>query len=227
MDPEAKELQCIDVAAVAGAWDHFVRAFLDGYFEAHPTVAAGAGRHELDGRLPDWSPEAFTGEIARLRRERSRAVELDPTTLDERRALEREIVLNVIDADLFWLEAAEMPWSNPLYYVGRLDPNLYLTREYAPLERRLRAYLDYARAVPRAAEQVRSNLREPMPRTFAELGKRSFSGLAGYYESDVPPVFAPVEDPDLQAELREANAAAARAMRELGAWFHDRIPPAG
>ena len=75
--------------------------------------------------------------------------------------------------------ADEMPWRNPLYYTGPLDPNLYLTREYAPLERRLRAYLEYARAVPRAAAQVRANLRTPMPRSFAELGERSFSGLAG------------------------------------------------
>jgi uncharacterized protein DUF885 len=227
MDPEAKDLQCLDVTAVAGAWDHFARSFLADYFEVNPTFAAGAGRHELDGRLPDWSREALTGEIARLHGERSRAVEFDPATLDERRALEREMVLNWIDADLFWFEAAEMPWRNPLYYIAPLDPNLYLTREYAPLERRLRAYVDYARAVPRAAEQVRANLHTPMPRSFAELGERSFSGLAGYYETDVPAVFATVDDPDAQAELRKANAAAARAMRELGAWFHDQLPPAG
>ncbi|HEX9940698.1 MAG TPA: DUF885 domain-containing protein [Thermoanaerobaculia bacterium] len=227
MDPEAKDLQCIDVTAVAGAWDHFVRSFLEAYFEAHPTFAAGAGRHEYDGRLPDWSPEAIAEEIARLRTERSRAVEFDPAMLDERRAFEQEIVLSVVDSDLFWLEAAEFPWRNPLFYAGPLDPNLYLSREYAPLERRMRAYVEYARAVPRAAGQVRANLRAPMPRTHAELGERSFAGLAGYYESDVPAVFAAVDDPDLQAEFREANAAAARAMRELGAWFHDQIPPAG
>jgi hypothetical protein len=227
MDPEAKDLQCLDVTAVAGAWDHFVRSFLDAYFEAHPTFAAGSGRHEFDGRLPDWSPEALAAEAARLRSERSRAEEWDPTTLDERRALEREVVLNLVDADLFWLEAAELPRCNPLFYAGPLDPNLYLSREYAPLERRMRAYVDYALAVPRAVEQARANLRAPLPRTYAELGERSFAGLASYYESDVPAVFAAVDDAGLQAAFREANATAARAMRELGAWFHDQIPPAG
>jgi len=227
MDPEAKDLQSVDVAAVGGSWDRLVRSFLDGYFEVHPTFAAGAGRHEYDGRLPDWSAERVEGEIARLHSERARAAEFDPAMLDERRAFEREILTAVIDADLFWLEAAEWHRRNPLFYAGPLDPNLYLSREYAPLEQRLRAYVDYARAVPRAAEQARANLRTPMPRTHAELGEMSFRGLAGYFESDVPAVFAAVEDADLQAEFRQANAAAAQAMRELGAWFHEQIPPAG
>ncbi|HKI05628.1 MAG TPA: DUF885 domain-containing protein [Thermoanaerobaculia bacterium] len=227
MDPEAKDLQCIDVAAVAGSWDRLVRSFLEAYFESNPTFAAGAGRHEFDGRLPDWSPEATAAEIARLRSERARAVEFDPCTLDERRAFEREVLMVIVDSDLFWLEAAEWPHRNPLFYSGPLDPSLYLTREYAPLPQRMRAYVDYARAVPKAAGQVRANLRTPMPRSHAELGEMSFGGLARYYESDVPALFAAVDDADLQAELREANAAAAQAMRELGAWFHDQIPPAG
>lgn len=222
MDPEVKDLQCVDVTAVAGSWDRLVRSFLDAYFEVHPTFAAGAGRHEYDGRLPDWSPENLEAEVPRLRAERARIAEFDAATLDERRAFEREILTAVVDADLFWLEA-EWHWRNPLFYAGHLDPNLYLAREYAPLPQRMRAYTAYARALPRAAAQVQANLRTPMPRTYAELGEMSFGGLAGYFESDVPAVFAAVDDADLQRDFRQANAEAARAARELGAWFHDQI----
>jgi hypothetical protein len=227
MDAETKSLQCLDASVVAGGWDHFVRSFLDGYFELHPTFASGAGRHEYDGRLPDWSPEGFAREIAWLRAERARAAEFDPTTLDERRAFERELLNVVVDSDLFWLEDAEWHRRNPLFYAGAIDPNLYLARDYAPLARRMRAFVDYARGVPRAAAQARAQLLTPMPRTHAELGEMTFAGLAGYLESDVPALFAVVEDPALQAEFQAANAAAARALRELGAWFHEQIPPPG
>jgi hypothetical protein len=226
MDPQARDLPRGDTAAT-GAWDRLARAFVDGYFEAHPTFAAGAGRHEYDGRLPDWSAERIEAEIARLRAARSQAAALDPAALDERRSFEREVLTAVADADLFWLEAAEWPRRSPLFYAGPLDPSLYLTREYAPLQQRLRAYVDYARSVPRTAAQVRANLRTPMPRTHAELGEKSFRGLAGYFESEVPAAFAAVEDSELQAEFRRANAVAARAVRELGDWFHDQVPPAG
>jgi len=227
MDAETKSLQCLDASVVAGGWDHGVRSFLDGYFELHPTFASGAGRHEYDGRLPDWSPEGFEREIAWLRAEKARAAEFDPATLDERRAFERELLSVIVDSDLFWLEDAEWHRRNPLFYAGAIDPNLYLARDYAPLARRMRAFVDYARAVPRAAGQMRAQLLTPMPRTHAELGEMTFAGLAGYLESDVPAVFATVADPDLQAEFQEANAAAARALRELGAWFHEQIPPPG
>ncbi|HEX4496397.1 MAG TPA: DUF885 domain-containing protein [Thermoanaerobaculia bacterium] len=227
MDAEIRGSQWLDASVVAGGWDHFVRSFLAGYFELHPTFGAGAGRHEFDGRLPDWSPEALARESDWLRAERERAEQFDPETLDERRAFEREMVKVVVDSDLFWLEAAEWPRRNPLFYAGPLDPSLYLTRDYAPLAERLRAFVDWAREVPRAAGQVKANLLTPMPRPHAELGEMTFGGLAGYLESDVPPLFAAVDDPALQADFREANAAAAQALCELGAWFHAEIPPEG
>lgn len=227
MDAETKSLQCLDTSVVAGGWDHFVRSFLDGYFERHPTFGASAGRHEFDGRLPDWSPEGLAAEAAWLRAEWARAEEFDPATLDERRAFEREMVKVVVDSDLFWLEAAEWPRRNPMYYAGPIDPSLYLTRDYAPLPQRMRAFVSYARALPQAAAQVRANLATPMPRSHAELGEMTFGGLAGYLETDVPPLFASVEDPALQEDLRAAIAPAAQALRELSAWFHEQIPPAG
>lgn len=203
-------------------WDRYVESFLESYFEAQPVFAAGAGRHEFDGRLPDWSPEGLTGEVERLRSERRRAEAFDSASLDEPRRFEREYVLAQIDCDLFWLAEADSPHRNPLFYAGPLDPSLYTTRAYAPLTDRLAAFVRYARQVPRAAAQVRANLRTPMPRTFAELGAMTFSGLADYYENDVPVVFAGVEDEALLAELREVSAPAAAAMRELGAWFQEQ-----
>ncbi|MES1241861.1 MAG: DUF885 domain-containing protein [Acidobacteriota bacterium] len=227
MDAEAKGLPCLDVSAVAPAWDRFAESFLEEYCEQNPTFASSAGRHEYDGRLPDWSAEAMSGKCSWLRGERERALAFDPGCLDERRQVEREGLIAQIDHDLFWIEDAEWHRRNPIYYAGTLDPALYLTREYAPLADRLRAYVAYAREVPRAAVQIRENLQDfRLPRSYAELGRMSFGGLAGYYESDVPQVFAAVDDPDLQAGFRKANASAAAAMRELGAWFQDRIAAA-
>ncbi|HYG63841.1 MAG TPA: DUF885 domain-containing protein, partial [Thermoanaerobaculia bacterium] len=213
--------------STAYPWDRFVSSFLESYFEAQPVFAAGAGRHEFDGRLPDWSPEALAGEAERLRTERRRAEAFDPADLDEPRRFEREYVLAQIDCDLFWLVEADSPHRNPLFYAGALDPSLYTTRPYAPLAERLAAFIRYARQVPRAAAQVRANLRSPMPRTFAELGAMTFSGLADYYENDVPVVFAGVEDERLLAEMRDASAPAAAAMRELGAWFQEQSAAPG
>jgi hypothetical protein len=198
-------------------WDGFVRSFLEGYFEQFPTFGSSVGRHEYDGRLPDWSSEAMADRVDWLRARRGEALAF--TGLEARRAVERDHLVTQIDTDLFWRVDAEWPERNPLFYASPLDPSLYLTRDYAPLDMRMRAYIDYARAVPKAAEQIRANLRTPMPRTVAQVGCQTLGGLAGYFTTDVPPIFAAVEDPRLQEDFRTANAAAAAAMRDLGAWF--------
>ena len=92
----------------------------------------------------------------------------------------------------------------------------------------MRAFVDYARAVPRAAAQMRANLRTPMPRTHAELGEMTFGGLAGYLESDVPRgVRGRRRTRRSRRSSRTPTPPPPRRFRELGAWFHEQIPPPG
>ena len=200
-------------------WDSFVGAFLESTFAANPDLAVYQGRHEFDGKLPDWSPSGIQKEIERLRAERAKAVAFDSATLDERQRFERNYAVAVIDGRLFWLASAEWPFRNPYYYSGSLDPNVYVSREYAPLEQRLKAYTVYARAVPAAMAQIRANLRTPLPKPYVEIGRTSFGGLASYYEKDVPTVFAKVQDAQLQADFRAANQGAIKAAKGMDAWF--------
>ena len=109
-------------ATPASSWEGFVNHFIAAYFVAHPDFAVEAGRHEFDGKLPDWSPAALSKEAERLRSARRQAKE------------------------------------------------------------RLRAYIAYAKAVPAAVEHIRNNLRTPLPRTYLEVGRIVFGGLASYYE---------------------------------------------
>jgi hypothetical protein len=54
-----------------------------------------------------------------------------------------------------------------------------------------------------------------MPRTYVELGIDEFGGLADFYNKNVAAVFVSVSDPELQKQLKDANAAAAAAMTGL------------
>jgi uncharacterized protein (DUF885 family) len=205
--------------AKAAGWDAFLNEFVEAYFAENPNFAVYSGRHEFDGKLPDWSPSALSKRVEKLRSIRKRALEFNSTSLDERQHFERDYLMAVIDKDLFWIESAEWPYKNPTFYSDAIDPNVYVAREYAPLAKRMRAYTDYARAIPSAVKQIKSNLRTPMPRPYVEIGKKTFGGLVSYYEKDVPAVFSSVKDPQLEAEFKAANEEAIKAMRELEAWF--------
>ena len=210
----------------ATSWDGYVSAFIEQHFQSNPVFAVNAGRHEFDGRLPDWSPEALRREGTRLRQARADIDAFDAASLTPEARFERDYLRAVLDKEIFWLEDARWPYRNPDYYLGDLDPDAYLNRPYAPLETRMRAYIAYAHAVPHAATQIRANLRTPLPAAWIEYGANAFGGFAEFYSKDVAATFASVKNPSLQSELKSANAAAASAMQELADWLLAQKPKA-
>ena len=200
-------------------WDAYVNEFIEAYFVARPDFAVRQGRHEFDGKLPDWSAEGIAREVKRLHAQKDRVAGFQDSALSERQRFEREYISSVIDADLFWLESAEWPFRCPQFYADAIDPDVYVSREYAPLDQRLKAYTAYAKAVPTAVDQIRKNLRTPLPRTFVNIGHTSFGGLISFYEKDVPPIFASVKDEQLRKEFKEANDGAIKAMKEMDGWL--------
>ena len=206
-------------AAAHDRWPEFAAGFIESYFRADPNFAVQAGRHEFDGQLPDWSAGGIAAEVTRLHAARTEVQAFDTATLTESEQLEREIVLTAIDGQLFWLERAQAPFTNPAWYLGQLDPDVYLNRAYAPLATRMRGYIGYLRAIPKVAAEIRANLRTPLPPSFVQRGIADFGGYAQFFRNDGPKVFAAVQDGAAQQELAEASAAAASAMTGLKAWL--------
>jgi len=211
--PKAPAVRAPSQASVD--WQEAANGFIQSYFAAQPFFAAQAGKHEYDGQLPDVSEHGLRREAARLHEERDRIAGIDPTPLQPNERFDREYLLSVADHDLFWIEKAHAPSSNPYWYVGNLDPDLYLSRNYAPLDVRMKAYIKYARGIPKMAKDIQDNLKGPLPKTYVELGISNFGGYVDFYKKDVAPVFASVSDPAMQKDLTEADDNASQAMANL------------
>jgi hypothetical protein len=206
-------------------WAQFVDQYLEQFFVMHPSIAAGQGRHEFDGQMPDWSAEGIQRQIEALERARAAALAYQDAALSFEQRFQRDYLLATLDEELFWLRDAQLPFTNPAFYFDYgLDPSTYVTVPYAPPEQRARAFIKYAQAVPATAAQIRANLRTPMPRTFVEYGIAGFAGLADFYRNDVPQAFAEVKDAQIQSALAAAIEPAAKAMQELAAWLESERP---
>jgi hypothetical protein len=203
----------------AREWDQFVSGFIETYFKANPLFAVYQGRHEFDGRFPDWSDAGLLKSTRQLHQLRDSAAAFPIDSTDSTRTLERDYLLSVIDRDLFWQERADWPRRNPAWYADQIDPNVYLARPYAPLAERMRAYTRWARSLPAALSQMRANLQTPMPRTYADIGRGRFGGMVGYLEKDVPLAFDSVRDSVTRRDFASANAAAALALKEVDGWL--------
>jgi hypothetical protein len=206
-------------AAAHDRWPEFAARFIEEYFRAQPFFAVQAGRHEFDGQMDDVSAAGIAAEVTRLQKLRAEAEGLDAAALTVDERFEREYLLSVIDGDLFWLTRARSPFTNPAWYIVRLDPDVYLNRDYAPLRQRMQGYIGYARALPKIAADIRANLHTPLPPSFIERGISGFGGFAEFFRKDVAKVFAAVADPAAQKEFADANAAAATAMDGLKSWL--------
>jgi hypothetical protein len=202
-------------SAASQQWEKTVNSFIEDYLTNQPAFAAEAGRHEFDGRLPDLSGHGIKREIARLHDQQQQLSAIDASKLQPRERFDREYLLAVVDKDLFWLEKSGFPFNNPAWYQPQIDPDLYLSRNYAPLDVRMKAYIKYAKAIPHMAASIKENLKSPMPKTYVELGIDQFGGLATFYTKNVAAVFASVSDPDLQKQLADADKEAAAAMTAL------------
>ena len=94
------------------AWDAFASQFIESYLSMHPSFAANAGRHEFDGKLPDWSPAGLRKQKQWLESERQMAVQFRVSELKASERFELQYLLGVIDTDLFWLQSAQAPYKN-------------------------------------------------------------------------------------------------------------------
>lgn len=192
-------------------WKQFVDASIKDWFAADPSFAIYEGAHEYDGKLPDWSEAGLKARGAFLHSVIDKAATF--SDLSEAERFERDYMVQVAKGQLFWLEDADQPHTNPAFYInGGLDPNVYVSRDYADKPTRMKAMIAFFKAVPAQAANIRANLPAAMPASFIKLGKDGFSGLAGYYRGDARAAFADVADPALQADFKASSEAAATAM---------------
>ena len=199
------------------AWGKYVETFLEGYFKVNPTFAVYQGKHEFDGLLPDWSPEGINAQIDYRKRAIADAKAVDDSDMTDTQKFERSYLVSVMEGELFFIEDAQDHLKNPAFYVGDLDPNVYIARPYGDATTRMKAFIAYANNVPKAAAQIKANLKLPLPATYLKFGQAGFGGFADYYTGDAKKAFAGVKDEALQKQFDEAAAKAGAAMKDLAA----------
>jgi len=205
------------VAEAKQPWDEFVATVIDDYYRQNPESAADAGLHQYDGQMSDLSMasiEAYADWIDSVLAEAA-----SYTDLEGIEAFERDYLSANLSGSLFWLRDSEFLTKNPLAYSGAIGVSVYVDREYAPLEQRMRAYTQYMEQLPGMLKQMKENLQPPLPAPYVEMGFRIFSGMVEYLSTTVPGIFASVEDEQLQRQFKAANDAAVEAIQQSADWL--------
>jgi hypothetical protein len=204
-------------APPAQSWEAFSKTTIEGWLKVDPYFAVYQGAHQYDGQFADWSPAGLKARGDFLRKVIADARAYGD--LKDAAKFERDYMVKVAEGQLFWLETADQPHTNPGWYTDEFDPNVYLTREYADKPTRAKALAKFLEGVPAGATAIKANLKGPIAAPLVTYGASAFEGYAQFYPRDALSAFADVKDPELQQRLKQAGAKAAAAMSDLATWL--------
>ena len=200
--------------------------FSDVYFHFSPTAGTQAGLHQYDTQLEDYSAAAVQKQVAALHSYQQKIEAIDPSALDASVAGDREILLNSIKSNLLTLEVIR-PWEkNPDAYSSGITGSIFvvMSRDYAPINTRLRAAVEREKLMPQVLLEARKNLKNP-PKIYTEIALEQIDGLVSFFQTDVPSAFAAATDANTKAAFAASNGAVIDALKSYGAWMKSDLLP--
>jgi len=135
----AEGIQAFAAEAEDGEYEAVAEEYIKGYLGAHPLEGTALGLHEYDGKITDYSRLALDAELSRLRRFDDRLTKFDPSKLSPRQSIDLRILQAAVKKDLFEMQDMSVFERNPMVYARAADVNVYIKRNFAPLQDRVRS----------------------------------------------------------------------------------------
>jgi uncharacterized protein (DUF885 family) len=201
--------------------------YIKGHLAARPLQGTALGLHEYDGKITDYSRLALDAELSRLRRFDDRLTKFDPSKLSPRQALDLRILQAAVKKELFQMQDMSVFERNPMVYARAADVNIYVQRNFAPLEDRVRSLVAIESQVPNILIAARTNLNEVLPKPYVELAIQIARGSSDFLKKNLVAAVAGLKDEQIRVAFQESNRKAASALSDYAAWLErEKLPKA-
>lgn len=201
--------------------------FLAGHLAWRPGTGVALGLHEYDGKSTDYSRASLDAELARLKLFERRLLQFDTAPLLAQTFHDYRLLLAAIQKEIFKFEDRQVFAHNPMTYAGALNVLIYVKRDFAPFEQRVRSLVTILEQAPRLFAAARANLAEELAKPFVETAIEVAGGSADFLGKDLVEALKPLQDAALRARFEAANARAIAEVRGYAAWLKEtRLPKA-
>ena len=201
--------------------------FVKGYLNARPLLATRLGFHEYDGRADDFSRLALDAELQRLRRFDDRLRKFEPEELNARNGIDLRILQAAIANELFEFQDVHKFERNPMTYAHCADLNIYIARNFASLDDRVRSLTAIELQIPNTLIAGKTNLESVLPKPHIELAIQIARGSADFLRKDMVAAAEAVKDQEVRANFLDANRKAANALNDFASWLEkEKLPKA-
>jgi uncharacterized protein (DUF885 family) len=223
---------CLRAGVLAGQtqdaeYESVAEEYVKTYLAAHPLRGTALGLHEYDGKIRDYSRLALDAELSRLRRFDDRLAKFDPAKLSPRQSIDLRILQAAVKRDLFEMQDMSVFERNPMVYARAGDVNVYIKRNFAPLEDRVRSLVAIESQIPNILIAARTNLDDKLPRPFVELAIQIARGSADFLKKDLVAAVSGLKDEQVRVAFQAANRKAANALNDYARWLErEKLPKA-
>ena len=223
----SKNVPSLAAESEDGEYEAVAEEYIKGYLGAHPLEGTALGLHEYDGKVTDYSRLALDAELSRLRRFDDRLAKFDPGKLSPRQSIDLRILQAAVKKGLFEMQDMSVFERNPMVYARAADVNVYIKRNFAPLEDRVRSLVAIESQIPNILIAARTNLNAVVPKPYVELAIQIAKGSADFLKKDLVAAIGNLKDEQLRVAFHEANRKGANALNDYAAWLErEKLPKA-
>jgi len=179
--------------------------FLEVYLDARPELAVYLGMHEFDGKLSDYSKASVDKDLAMLKSYNEKLNLIDTATLSTKMYYDYRILQSGIRDEIFYIEDVGSFSKNPMTYAGSIDVNIYVKRDFAPIEERIRSIINIEKGASGVFAAARASLDSSLAKPFIETAIQIAEGSVQFLSGDLVIALKDVKNDSLMAEFNRTN----------------------
>lgn len=156
--------------------------YVDGFLEWRPQYGVYLGLHNYDGKINDFSKASIQAEISRLKEYQNKFTDFNSASLSSKTYFDWKMICSNIQSELFQLEDLKTFSTNPMTYSNSFDLNIYVKRNFAPIEQQVKSIIAIEEKIPAIFENAKLNLQDSLALPHIELAIDIAKGNASFYK---------------------------------------------
>src|SRR4029077_8872031 len=125
--------------------------------------------------------------------------------LSARQSIDLRILQAAIRKELFQRQELSIFERDPMVYARAADLNVYIKRNFAPLEDRAHSIVMIESQVPNIIIAAKTNLAPVLPHPQVELALKIARGTRDFLRQNLVAALADLKDERIKAELEDSN----------------------
>ncbi len=206
-------------------YDRLSDDFFDVYYTYYPVHATRQGLHAYDNSLGHYRRDEIDKTLQKMKALQAQVAAIDPEQMDHLHALDYPVLTTRIKREIYWVEKWRFWENNPLFYKDIIIEGMFnlVSRNFAPLEERLKSLILRQKDVPAVLQTAYENLTNP-PVEYTTMAIDQVKGSRSFFQN-LPEVFKDVKDQALLAEFGRTNEMVIAEMEKYLAFMQTDLLP--